>query len=102
MVAAPDGHEIPASEAGWTADPAASEFRQLAPDLALLGRIANETGGEIVAPNQLDEFVTGLPNRTVPIVQRWVYPVWHQPAVFLLAMGCLLTEWGLRRWRGLP
>jgi len=101
-VTAPDGHEVGTSETGWTAEPAASEFRRLSPDLALLERIARETGGEIVDPEELDEFVTGLPNRKIPVVEPWVYPLWHQPAVFLLAMCCLLTEWGLRRWRGLP
>ncbi len=101
-VVAPDGHEIGTSETGWTAEPAASEFRRLSPDLALLERIARETGGEIVEPSQLDEFVAGLPNRKIPIVEPWVYPLWHQPAIFLFAICCLLTEWGLRRWRGLP
>ena len=101
-VAAPDGHEIGVVKTGWTAEPAASEFRRLSPDLALLERIARETGGEMVEPNQLDEFVTGLPNRKIPITEPWVYPLWHQPAIFLFAICCLLTEWGLRRWRGLP
>ena len=101
-VAAPDGHEIGASETGWAAEPAASEFRRLSPDIALLERIARETGGEIVEPSQLDEFVAGLPNRKIPITEPWVYPLWHRPAIFLFAICCLLTEWGLRRWRGLP
>ncbi len=102
LVSAPDGSVVGEREAGWTAEPAADEFRRLTPDLALLERIAEETGGEVVAADRLGQFVADLPNRKIPITEAWVYPLWHDPMVFLLAIAALTAEWGLRRWKGLP
>ncbi len=102
LVRAPDGSVVGEREAGWTAEPAADEFRRLTPDLALLERIAQETGGEVVAADRLGQFVADLPNRKIPITESWVYPLWHHPLVFLLAIAALTAEWGLRRWKGLP
>ncbi|MBN1419414.1 MAG: hypothetical protein JXP34_11600 [Planctomycetes bacterium] len=101
-VTAPDGSPAGERETGWTAEPAADEFRRLAPDRAMLERIARESGGDIVEPDDLAGFVADLPNRKIPIVESWAYPFWHQPLVLLFAIACLIAEWGLRRWRGLP
>jgi uncharacterized membrane protein len=95
------GIEVGRAEAGWTADPAAEEFRSLKPNRALLESIARQTGGELVPVDNLDAFAAGLPNRKAPITESWSYPLWHQPAVFLFALACFITEWGLRRWKGL-
>jgi len=35
-------------------------------------------------------------------METWSHPAWHTPWVFALAVACLLAEWGLRRWRGMP
>lgn len=102
LVSAPDGSAIGEREAGWTAEPAADEFRRLTPDLALLERIAEQTGGEVIATDRLGQFVADLPNRKIPITESWLYPLWHHPLVFLLAIVALTSEWGLRRWKGLP
>ena len=101
-ITAADGSRVGQEEAGWTAEPAADEFRRLAPNLTLLARIASETGGEVIPADRLERFVSDLPNRKIPIRESWVYPLWHQPIVFLLAIVCLAAEWGLRRLRGLP
>jgi len=100
-VTAPDGSPVGERETGWTAEPAAEEFRRLAPDRALLERIARESGGAVVEPDRLADFVADLPNRKIPIVESWSYPFWHQPLVLLIAIFCLIAEWGLRRMRGL-
>ena len=63
---------------------------------------AKESGGEVVELNALDSFVAGLPNRKIPLTESWTYPLWHQWQVFLIALACLVGEWGLRRWKGLP
>ncbi len=52
--------------------------------------------------NRLDQFVADLPNRRAEITEPYVNPLWHQPWIFLLAIACLVGEWGLRRWSGLP
>ncbi|HUY91957.1 MAG TPA: hypothetical protein VMV10_24665 [Pirellulales bacterium] len=99
---AEDASEIDSREAGWTVETATDELRTLRPNRALLERIAEATGGETVAADRLEEFVASLPNRKIPVVEAWTYPLWHQGSVFLLAVGCLIGEWGLRRWKGLP
>jgi len=99
---APDGSEIGNAAAGWTADPAADEFSDLKVNRDLLERLAHATGGQTVAPQDLEQFASTLPTRHVQITEPFIRPLWHQPWVFLLAIICLTAEWGMRRWRGLP
>jgi uncharacterized membrane protein len=99
---APDGSDVGQSHAGWTADPAADEFRDLRPNLDLLKRVATATGGQIVPASDLDAFAASLPTRLGEVTEPYVRPLWHQSWVFLLAIACLTAEWGLRRWKGLP
>jgi hypothetical protein len=100
-VADETGAEVGRAEAGWTADPAAEEFRSLKPNRALLETIARQTGGEVIPLIRLDSFAAGLPNRKAPITESWTVPLWHRSAVFLFAFVCFIAEWGLRRWKGM-
>lgn len=102
VVTAADGSEVGRREIGWTVEPQTDEFRTLTVNRPLLNRLAQETGGEMISLDQLESFVGSLPNRKIPIVETWTYPLWHQSSVFLLAISCLIGEWGLRRWRGMP
>ncbi len=95
------GAEVGRAEAGWTADPAAEEFKSLKPNRALMEQLARQTGGQVIAAVGLDAFTAGLPNRKAPITESWTVPLWHRPAVFLFALGCFVAEWGLRRSRGM-
>lgn len=99
---AADGSEVGSGEAGWTYEPATDEFRTLAPNRPLLERIARETGGEVIPLHRLSSFVNDLPNRKIPVEEAWTYPLWHSWTLFGFAIGCLVGEWGLRRWKGLP
>lgn len=101
-VTAADGSEVGQREIGWTVEPQTEEFRKLAVNRPLLEKLAKETGGEVVSLDALDQFVSSLPNRKIPVTETWTYPLWHQSSVFLVAIGCLIGEWGLRRWRGMP
>lgn len=101
-VTAADGSPVGTKETGWTAETAAQEFRRLTPDRRLLDEIAEATGGEVLSLAGLEDFVTGLPNRKIPITEPWIHPLWQTPWLFLLAIACLIGEWGLRRWKGLP
>lgn len=96
------GADLGRAEAGWSTDLAAEEFRSLVPNVALLEDIARKTGGQVVAAEELDKFVRKLPELRAPVMETWSYPAWHTPVMFAFALGCLLTEWGLRRWRGMP
>jgi len=87
---------------GWTSDPAAEEFRSLKPNRALLENLAKKTGGEIVAMADLDKFVKKLPERRSPVMETWSKPLWHLPIVLVFALACFVTEWGIRRWKGMP
>lgn len=89
-------------DAGWSTDMAADEFRSLTPNVSLLEAIAHKTGGEIVSADRLGQFARSLPNRHAPVMESWSYPLWHTPAMFAFALACFLSEWGLRRWKGMP
>jgi hypothetical protein len=96
------GADLGRAEAGWSTDLAAEEFRSLVPNIALLEDIARKTSGQVVAADELDKFVRRLPELRAPVMETWSYPAWHTPVMFAFALGCLLTEWGLRRWKGMP
>lgn len=100
-VNAPDGSPVGEREAGWVAQPEAEEFQRLKPNRALLAEIAAKSGGEIVECDELSSFVAGLPTRKAPITEPWIRPAWHHPLFYLAIIGCLVGEWGLRRWKGL-
>lgn len=96
------GAEVGRAEAGWSTDLAAEEFRSLIPNVALLETLAQKTGGEVIPAGKLEAFIRGLPDRRAPVMDAWTFPLWHTPAMFALALGCLVSEWGLRRWKGMP
>jgi hypothetical protein len=98
---APDGSALGTREAGWAAQPAADEFAHLQPNRDFLKTIATKTRGELVDGKNLASFVATLPTRAAPITEPWTSPLWHQPVYFLVAIACLLAEWGLRRINGL-
>jgi uncharacterized membrane protein len=89
-------------ETGWVSDPAADEFRNVHPNRQLLAQLAERTGGAVIDARDLESFAASLPTRRAPITEQWSYPLWHRASVFLFAIACLVGEWGLRRWKGLP
>jgi uncharacterized membrane protein len=97
-----DASEVGLREIGWTVEPDTEEFRTLATNRVLLERIAKDTGGEVLRPNGLESFVSSLPNRKIPIKETWTHPIWHRSELFLAALLCLVGEWALRRWKGMP
>jgi hypothetical protein len=102
VVTRADGRLAGQAAAGWASDPAADEFRSLKPNRVLMEAIARRTGGEVVKLEDLDRFVRQLPRRHAPITETWTQPLWQNPLVFLFVLGCFVTEWGIRRWKGMP
>ena len=96
------GADLGRGETGWSTDLAAEEFRSLVPNVALLEDIARKTGGQGIAAGEIDKFVGKLPELRAPVMETWSYPAWHTPLMFAFALGCLLAEWGVRRWKGMP
>jgi hypothetical protein len=94
--------EVGSAARGWSTDLAADEFRSLTPNIAFLDSIAHKTGGEIVPADKLDQFARDLPHRRAPIMEPWSYPLWHTPLMFGFALFCFISEWGIRRWKGMP
>jgi hypothetical protein len=96
------GVEVGRAQTGWSSDMAAEEFRSLTPNVAFLEDLAHRTGGEVISLGKLNEFARNLPHRRAPVMDAWTFPLWHTPAMFAFALACLISEWGLRRWKGMP
>jgi hypothetical protein len=96
------GVEVGRADAGWSTDLAADEFRSLSPNVGLLEAIARKTGGEVIPAANLGEFARELPHRHAPVMEAWTTPFWHTPTMFAFALACFISEWGLRRWKGMP
>lgn len=102
VATSPDGSVLGRDEAGWVLEPAAQEFARLAPDREGLAELARRTGGELLAPEDLDGLAADLARRDVPITDERLDPLWHRWWVFLLALACFCAEWGVRRFHGMP
>jgi len=89
------------AKTGWTSDPAAEEFRRTNMNVDALQKLAVDSGGEVVPQADLLKFVTELPYREMPVMETESAPLWHRPAILLIALALLSLEWGLRRWKGL-
>jgi len=97
-----DGSEIGTGRGGWVSEPANAEFARLAPNRELLDEIASKTGGRVVELDRIDQLVRTLPAIEAPIMETKLSPWWHRSWVFMAALGLLVSEWGLRRWKGMP
>ena len=102
QAAAEDGSEIEQRETGWVSEPDTEEFQSLEPNREFLEILAQRSGGEVVELDRLDSFVKSLEHREVPITETSSLPWWHRWTIFAIAIGLLVSEWGIRRWKGLP
>ena len=86
---------------GWTHDPQAVEFSRLEPDKALMQRIATETGGQMLALEEISKLPDLLKNIRVPVEVTLSSPLWHSPWIFLALLLLIGAEWYLRRKGGM-
>ncbi|MCA9044834.1 MAG: hypothetical protein KDA69_10970, partial [Planctomycetaceae bacterium] len=86
---------------GWGYDPLIDEFTSTRINQGLLQEIAEQSGGRVLALNELPDFVNSLQQRDLPVMTTETTPLWHSPWLLLLAISLLVTEWGLRRSWGL-
>jgi uncharacterized membrane protein len=96
------GNVLGHAQAGWVNDPAADEFSNLAPNRSLLEELARRTGGEVIPWTGLGSLAAKLARMPAPITEDISEPLWQQGWVFLAVLACFLSEWGWRRWKGLP
>ena len=89
-------------QAGWTTDFAAAEYRSLTPNRPLLETLASKTGGRVLTLDALDDFAEELPFLSASVTETIHFPIWHQTPLFILALACFVTEWFIRRRKGLP
>ena len=97
-----NGEELGTVISGWVCQPAAKEYQQLNANQECWERIAAASGGKVIDLAELDNFCNSIPVNSSMATEVRVTPWWHNWLLFVLAMGCLVTEWGLRRWKGLP
>ena len=67
----------------------------------LMKQIAEVSGGHVIPPTALAEWLTlqtGVPE-TISQVER--QPLWNRWSSLWIAFGCLATEWFVRRMKGL-
>ena len=86
----------------WASQPDQREMKSVQIDHAFLDQVASLTGGRTVALEDLEDFIDSLPESRAPLVEVWSWPIWHSWWIFMTAVGCLVTDWTLRRRRGLP
>lgn len=86
---------------GWTHDPLAAEFERLEPNRDLMQRIATETGGRMIALNDIAKLPEMLKNIRVPVEITLATPLWHTPWIYLALVMLLIAEWLLRKKGGL-
>ncbi|WP_035605573.1 hypothetical protein [Haloferula sp. BvORR071] len=86
---------------GWVVNALQDEYLALKPDMDAMTRLATATGGRVLSPAGLDEFVRSLDELPVPITETRSEPLWHSPWWLAAALGCFIGEWSLRRWKKL-
>ena len=96
------GKLIGRADAGWVHDPAAEEFKSIVPNRTLLEELTRQTGGAMVTRAELAGLADRLARAPAPITETWSRPLWHNPLMFAVVLGCFLAEWAWRRWKGLP
>lgn len=64
---------------------------------ALLEQLSSETGGSYWHPQNLSKLASEIPYSQAGITIRDTKPLWNLPAVFLVILALLFSEWLLRR-----
>ncbi|MES2922705.1 MAG: hypothetical protein V4819_14220 [Verrucomicrobiota bacterium] len=99
---AADGKPALTARTGWVVNALRDEYLAIKPDMAAMNRLATATGGRILTPDGLDEFIAGLKDLPMPVTETRSEPLWHSPIWLAVALACFIGEWSLRRWKKLP
>ena len=70
----------------WPPEPDFAEMRRVTPNMLLLERIAEKTGGRVIKPNELSTLAEELLYEDAEHMEYTIRPLWHAPAVFLAAV----------------
>ena len=101
VTAARDQKDLGAGSVHVRASAGDAEYYDAAMRAPLLKRIADETGGRFFTPSNVSSLPEAISysGRGVTVVEE--RELWDMPALFLLLVGLVCTEWGYRRARGL-
>ena len=99
---AAEGKPARTAQAGWVVNALQDEYLAIRPDMPAMEQLATTTGGRVLTPSDLDEFVASLKNLPLPVTETRSEPLWNTSAWLLAALGCFIGEWSLRRWKKLP
>ncbi|HSF16854.1 MAG TPA: glutamine amidotransferase [Vicinamibacteria bacterium] len=77
------------------------EYFQAEMRTPLLERIADETGGEFYTPETVSRLPEDMSYSEGGTTIRESRDLWDMPAIFLLLLGIMTTEWGYRKLKGL-
>lgn len=96
----PDARVGPAQSSFLVSEPT-REFFDAKQNVALLKRIAEETGGKYYTLNEAGALIDDLIYRESPNSERVVKELWDMPFNFLVLIGLISAEWFLRKRSGL-
>lgn len=91
------GADAPAT-ADFTVEDRLVEAGETAMQEPLLRELASSTGGEFFREETLDRLPEAVRSRAQRVRSRLVVDLWSSPLYFLLVLGFLTVEWGLRKW----
>jgi len=88
--------------AEFAVDPVAGpENLELAADTAMLGRLANLSGGVVLAPDEADRLLDSLGPRSLERRRRRELRLWDSWPLLLLIIAAVGAEWFIRKRTGL-
>ena len=95
------GEVISSDESRFIVSHQGSEYYRSEMNEKLLRNIAIETNGGFFLPDNMDSLLDALGSHQRGANTLVNYELWDMPAIFLLLVLLLCTEWGYRRWRSL-
>jgi hypothetical protein len=95
-----DGKSLAEKATGFALNPLAEEMATLAPNRAWMQRLADDTGGKLLALNDVAQLTNILAKLDTPVMDRQAHPVWHNGWWLAAMLVLLVGEWLLRRKGG--
>lgn len=93
---------LAAAEAHWTVLAAPGEMERTGLDAVELQRAATLSRGAFAKYAEADQLWPRLPpGRPLELESLPPRPYWNRWPLLALALGCLVAEWGLRKWWGM-
>jgi hypothetical protein len=70
--------------------------------LDIAQKIADASGGQVIPPTAIGEILALTDLRPIVRESTESRPIWPRWKYFWVVFLCLSTEWGMRKWKGLP